>query len=205
MNPPKIDRAVSALTTFLRESPGIQAAILYGSAARGTARADSDLDLLVLMVDGDPEALKDGIRDLEREHDVDIAPYVLRPDELHGLDRQFLDSILRDGIPLVGSLPAVTLQELRLRPFRVVSLYVGHLRPSDKVRLARILDGYETVRRRGRKRYVPRALGFLKHTGGWRIGRAAIIVPEGAVPALEEILERIGAKRSMVPAWVQEP
>ena len=205
MNPPKIERAIRALKDRLAHEPAVRSAVLYGSAARKVAREDSDIDVLVLVSGGRVDRLRDGIHDIESAFDVRISPLVLRADEVGRLDRQFLDSVLRDGVPLAGTMPAVSLQQLQLRPIRVVSFDVSHLPPPEKMRLYRALDGYATVKRRGRKRYERRVDGFLREVGGWRVGRGAIVVPESALPRLEEILTRARAKRWTIAAWVQAP
>ena len=205
MNPPKIDRAIDALRKRLAREPQVQSAVLYGSCARGTAREESDVDVLLLVSGGRIDRLREAIHDIESAFDVNISPLVLRADEVDRLDRQFLDSVLREGVPIAGAPPAVSVQELQLRPIRVVSFDVSHLPPPDKMRLYRALDGYATVKRRGRKRYDRRVAGFLKEVGGWRVGRGAVVVPEAAVPRLEEILSRVKAKRWTIAAWAQLP
>lgn len=45
------EAAVTAIRQVLASHPEVEAAILYGSRARGTARPDSDLDLLVTVPD----------------------------------------------------------------------------------------------------------------------------------------------------------
>lgn len=205
MNPQKTDRAIEALRERLARDPSVQSAVLYGSCARGTAREDSDIDVLVLVSGGRVERLREAIHDIESAFDVNVSPLVLRMDEIGRLDRQFLDSVLRDGVPLVGEMPGVSLRDLQLRPIRVVSFDVSDLPPPEKMRLYRALDGYATIKRRGRKRYERRVDGFLKEVGGWRVGRGAVVVPESAVPRLEEILSRAKAKRWTIAAWAQVP
>ena len=205
MNPPKVGRAINALKGLFAREPLVRSAVLYGSCARGTARDGSDVDVLVLVSDGPVGSLRDAIHDVESAYDVNVSPVVVPADDIHRLDRQFLDSVLREGVPLKGPLPTVSLQELQLRPIRVVSFDVSHLPPSDKMRLYRLLDGYSTVKRRGRKRYERKVAGFLREVGGWRIGRGAVVVPEAALPRLEEILSQVKAKRWTTAAWAQAP
>ena len=205
MNPPKIERAVAALRELLIRDGRVRSAILYGSSARGTAREDSDIDVLILVSDGAVDRLRDSIHDIESAFDVTVSPIVLRSDDVDRLDRQFLDSVLREGIPLAGRPPRVSLQDLQLRPIRVVSFDLSHLPPSEKMRLYRLLDGYHTVKRRGRKRYERTVTGFLKEVGGRRVGRGPVVVPEAALPRLEEILSRMKAKRWTIAAWAQVP
>lgn len=205
MNPPNIDRAIEALRDLLSRATEVRSAILYGSCARGTATEDSDIDLLLLVSERRARPLREAIHDLESAFDVNVSPLVLRADEIDRLDRQFLDSVLREGVPLVGPPPAVSLQDLQLRPIRVVSFDVSHLAPTDKMRLYRLLDGYATVKRRGRKRYERTVDGFLKEVGGRRVGRGAVVVPEAALPKLEEILSQVKARRWTIAAWAQGP
>src|SRR5436190_866201 len=49
VNPPKIDRAIDALRKRLAREPQVQSAVIYGSCARGTAREESDVDVLLLV------------------------------------------------------------------------------------------------------------------------------------------------------------
>jgi len=205
MNPENIDRAVDALRHLLQGEQDVQSAVLYGSVARGTARSDSDIDILILVPGGPTARLREAIHDIESTFDVNISPILLPPDHVDRLDRQFLDSVLREGIPLAGRPLRVTLDDLRLRPIRVVSFDLSHLDPSEKMRLSRQLDGYATVRRRGRKRYERKVDGFLKDVGGWRVGRGAVVVPETALSKLEEILSNAKAKRWTIAAWAQAP
>ncbi len=205
MNPPNIDRAVEALRGLLIRERRVRSAILYGSCARGTAREDSDIDVLILISDGAVGHLRDSIHDIESAFDVTVSPIVLRPDEIDRLDRQFLDSVLREGLPLAGRPIRASLQDLQLRPIRVVSFDLSHLPPPEKMRLYRLLDGYTTVKRRGEKRYERTVDGFLKEVGGWRVGRGAVVVPESALPRLEEILSKMKARRWTIAAWAQVP
>lgn len=205
MNPPKIDRAIEAIKRVLSGEPQVQSAVLYGSCARGTAREDSDIDVLILVSDDAVDRLREALHGIESTFDVNVSPLLLRTDEIDRLDRQFLDSVLREGVPLAGPPPSVSLQDLQLHPIRIVSFDVSHLDPPEKMRLYRLLDGYATVRRRGRKRYERKVEGLLKEVGGWRIGRGAVVVPEAALPRLEEILSKVKAKRWTIAAWAQAP
>ena len=205
MNPENIDRAVDALRHLLQGERDVQSAVLYGSVARGTAGSDSDIDILILVPSGPIVRLREAIHDIESTFDVNISPILLRPGDVDRLDRQFLDSVLREGMPLAGRPLRVTLDDLRLRPIRVVSFDLSHLDPPEKMRLSRQLDGYATVRRRGRKRYERKVDGFLKDVGGWRVGRGAVVVPEAALSKLEEILSNAKAKRWTIAAWAQAP
>jgi predicted nucleotidyltransferase len=80
--------------------------ILFGSAARGDAGPDSDLDFLIIKKDP-PHFGEDRIRELSRliERKVPVDFVVYRPDEFEQRLRMgdpFLKSILKEGKVLHG-------------------------------------------------------------------------------------------------------
>lgn len=99
---------IDMLTRVAREAaPDAEAVILFGSVARGEARADSDIDLVVIA----PEAW-DGRADIQQEvlerlgNDCDVLH--LTREDFAGApkDREpVVAQILRDGIALVGTMP----------------------------------------------------------------------------------------------------
>ena len=205
MNPINHTEAIEAIVQGLGRVRGVRSVVLFGSAARGTATEDSDVDLFLDC----EESARDRVRQIAYGiSDRTGGPFNLvfyRPQERNRFDTQFLDSILRDGRPLLGKLPTFSPRDLDLEPLRLVSYRTEALRPRERARLLRILDGYRTEKRVGRKRYVVEKPGLLEKLGGWRVGRGAVVVPEPAVEAFDELLRRFRVTRSMVPIWCQRP
>jgi predicted nucleotidyltransferase len=205
MNPPRFEEAIQAASRELAAVPGVRSAVLFGSAARGSATEESDIDIFIeCNPDAEDPAWK-VLLALDRRFDVEFSVIYYRPKERDAFDKQFLESIVRQGRVLFGGLPRVTPVELDLEPLRLVSYQTDRLSPRKRARFLREIDGYRTQKRVGKKTYVVRKPGFLSDVGGWRVGRGAVIVPEEKIEAFDEILRRYGAKRHIIPIWSQRP
>ena len=205
MNPKRFDQAVEVAQKLLAKTPAVRSAILFGSAARGSATEESDIDL---FIECDPETERKAARDLYdlgSEFDVRFAPLFFRRKEWRRFDLQFLESIFRQGKLLKGEMMPLTPLDLDLQPLRLVSYQTSKLNPRKRAKLLRAIDGYRTVKRVNGKRYVVEKKGFLEEAGGWRVGRGAVIVPEEKIETFDEILRRYGAMRHIIPIWCQRP
>ena len=205
MNPPRFADAIRAAARDLSRLPGVRSAILFGSAARGTAGEESDIDLFVDCDRDAEDAAWKALLDLDRRFGVAFSVMFYRPEEREGFDKQFLESIVRQGKVLFGSLPVLTPSQLDLQPLRLVSYQTGRLASRKRAQFLREVDGYETRKRVRRKTYVARRPGFLKEAGGWRVGRGAVVVPEESIEAFDEILRKYGVTRAIIPIWSQRP
>lgn len=94
------DATIAALEARLEREPGVIAAWLFGSVARGTSRPDSDVDVAVLT----GEAATGTVDDLRLDLTADLASAVGREVDLVILDRAPADlvhRVLRDGVSLL--------------------------------------------------------------------------------------------------------
>ena len=77
---------------------------LFGSKARGDARKDSDIDVLIIVASGDwhiRDAIYDIVTDILLEDEMCVSPKVINKkdyDNLYRLETPFIKNIIRDGI-----------------------------------------------------------------------------------------------------------
>lgn len=97
---------LKAIADRLRDRYGAERVLVYGSVARGTSTAHSDIDLLVVAPTTERFYERMGsalaaVRDIS--HGIPLAPIVLTPEELSArLARgdQFIQEIVETGVDL---------------------------------------------------------------------------------------------------------
>ena len=205
MNPPKFGACVEDVRRWAAGRDRVETVIAYGSVARGTAGDESDLDLLIVAPRRRHEALARELFLLAARHDVTVSPYLVDRTEIPSLDRQFVESVARDGVALKGHGLDPTIRTLDLRPHYLVTLRLDHLPQRKKVQLSRELYGYRTARRYKRRRYESHRQGLVDRVGARKLGRGTVLVPAAAWPDVEAMIRRYDAKRWAFTVWVQAP
>ncbi len=105
--PLRVHAALRELRESLRETYGdrLQRLVVFGSHARGDARADSDVDVLIVL-GGDVDPLNEARRtsdiviDVAVHHGVSLSLVHLSEDEFAHQDRPLLRNIDREGVAL---------------------------------------------------------------------------------------------------------
>ena len=98
---------LSQIKRLLNQSAPFATVILFGSEARGEARIDSDIDLLIVI----PDNLKSGynkirsqitdlLYDIELRHGILISPLILTQSMWTAHTTPFTLNVLKDGITL---------------------------------------------------------------------------------------------------------
>ena len=88
----------------------VESIILFGSVARGEAREDSDVDILVVLKEGNIADMRDiyGMAfDVLVEHSLDISLKVYSLSEVLKrveIGAPFIEEVLKDGVSLYGEI-----------------------------------------------------------------------------------------------------
>jgi len=199
------------LARELAEVPGCVAVILYGSAARGELRKDSDIDVLALFdverrPEHGPESEEVSRRSVmvQARHDVPWAvSCVLNRAGLEGLDPDYLAWIAAEGIVLwarTDYLIRLASGNERLEPYLLIAYDQTPLSDADRVRLHRALFGYQTSKRVGEKTYKSEHEGVVQFPGQ-RVGPGVLLVPAHQERAIAAVLDRQGVTYGRTPLW----
>jgi predicted nucleotidyltransferase len=177
--------------------------IVFGSVARDEATQESDLDLCIICAPNAKRAISSRILDLEKKFNIDIQT-IFTDETFSGLDHTFIETILREGRVLVGKLPKVTLDELKLEPYRLIRYDIKKLAQSEKMRIRRILYGTKTKKTYHNRIYESKTKGLIEAKKGLRTGIASILVPENDARLVEILLKENGAIVRVINLWLSQ-
>lgn len=182
----------------------VETIIVFGSVAKGEANARSDVDVCIVQSLKGTEELLDIILDIEKKYNRNIN-VVFTDKMLTGLDRQFIETILREGLVVYGAIPQVSIQRLELEPYEIIRYDLRALSQSDKMKIRRLLFGTKTKKVYKGKTYESRKRGLVKDLGGIRIGIASILIPERASWEVEKLLKKYEIQIRKITIWLSKP
>lgn len=182
--------------------------ILFGSVARGEADRRSDLDILVIfdtrknvrILKERGEISKMSL-DLEKKFDKNIQ-LVFSNKNFDGLDRQFVENVLKEGVILFGKNPQVDTESLKLESYSLIHYSLKELKDSDKMRIKRIFYGHKTTKEYKGKVYKSEIKGLIEELGGKRTGIASFLIPSKKTEDITGILKKFGIKFEKIDVWI---
>ncbi len=201
----KIDNLLTEIKRISKNYSEIESVIVFGSVARDQAGNESDLDICIVLKN---ENIKDNISnkilDLEEKYDKNIN-LVFTDSSFKSLDRQFIETILREGITIYGKKPDASIQQLELEPYEIIKFDLSNLDQSKKMKIKKLLYGIKTKKRYKGKIYTNKQEGLVEKLGGLRIGIASILIPEKNSWELENILRENGVSLRKITIWLSNP
>ena len=201
----KTDNLLTEIKRISKNYSEIESVIVFGSVARDQAGNESDLDICIVLKN---ENIKDNISnkilDLEEKYDKNIN-LVFTDSSFKSLDRQFIETILREGITIYGKKPDASIQQLELEPYEIIKFDLSNLDQSKKMKIKKLLYGIKTKKRYKGKIYTNKQEGLVEKLGGLRIGIASILIPEKNSWELENILRENGVSLRKITIWLSNP
>jgi predicted nucleotidyltransferase len=195
---------VEEITNLSKNNHTIQTIILFGSVARGQAREESDVDICIILKNEQKQnTLQNQILQLEKKYDKNINIIFTNP-QFTGLDRHFIETILREGIILYGTLPAIPIQRLELEPYEIIKYDLSSLSHPEKMKIKRLLYGITTKKTYNGKTYENKQKGKVEEFGGIRIGIASILIPEKMSWQIEDLLKKYKISIRKITTWLSK-
>ena len=183
----------------------IESAIIFGSVARDQAGKESDLDVFIILKNESTKRnISNKILDLEEKYDKNIN-LVFTDSSFKDLDRQFIETILREGITIYGKTPDASIQQLELEPYEIIKFDLSNLDQSKKMKIKRLLYGIKTKKKYKGKIYTNKQAGLVEKLGGLRIGIASILMPEKKSWELENVLRENDVSLRKITIWLSNP
>ena len=201
----KINELIEEIIKISKNYSGIETVIVFGSVARKQAGKESDLDVCIVLKDENiKNDISSKILDLEEKYDENINLVFTDP-SFKDLDRQFIETILREGITIYGKTPDASIQQLELEPYEIIKFDLSNLDQSKKMKIKRLLYGIKTKKKYKGKIYTNKQKGLVEKLGGLRIGIASILIPEKKSWELENILRENGVSLRKITIWLSNP
>lgn len=205
MNNKTYKSLIEEIKFFSNGYPEIESVILFGSVARDQAGKESDRDIcFVLRNENTKSNISNRILDLEKKYDKNINLVFTDP-LFKELDRQFIETILREGITIHGKTPDASIRQLELEPYEIIKFDLSNLDQSKKMKIKRLLYGIKTKKKYKEKIYTNKQEGLVEKLGGLRIGIASILIPEKKSWELENILRENGVSLRKISIWLSNP
>jgi len=187
-----IEKAVDAL----RDIENVGAIILFGSYAKGTETATSDIDFLVVL---DVEKPKDVLPIVVKKLSAVDAEGRISPrlTNLKDYDKGFFLEVFRHGKVLFGK--AVLSGEKMLAPYRIIYYDISKLPASKKVLVSKRIHGSESSVRG--KKYIYK--GIKELYGFDVLGRSTVLVPEKSFESFKVFLDENDVKYKEKKIWLE--
>jgi len=176
---------------FVEKAKNIQnlkCIILFGSIVRNEADKRSDIDLLLLFDEENPKSHIPEIMNIvtNLKPHREIKPTITN---LVDYDEEFLQKVLREGEVLWGKM-IITPEKLLLKPYRLISYDISALKSSKKVKISRIIHGYQSKKTIDGKIKQYKYLGLKDKYNVYLISKNTVLISEKYIKNFLNDLEK---------------
>lgn len=190
---------------------GVASIFLFGSVAKQTADNRSDIDMLVVLDTYSKEFTRLEVTNiiselalhLEKEYDRSVQ-VIFTNKVFDDLDENFIRHVLQEGIILYAKPPEIKVKNFDLKPFGLLLCNYSNLKPREKVRVKRLLNGHKTRKTVKGRDYYSNQKGLIEELGGFQMGSGNMCVPQKNVINLEDFLELHHVKYKLVSIWLTD-
>ncbi len=187
-------RDINKLVHALQSIQGIEAAIVYGSIARGDYSPSSDIDVLLIM--DTPETVEIA-QDLLAGLDLNrvVQPIMRTREQLESTDSGLAENIFQEGIVLFARMPLFipAASILDIHPWVLYRFELGDLPQKEKARFNRQL--YSSAKQKGSE-------GLLGDVGGKKLARGCVVVPASAKKSIDALFRRFRIQTQSTDIWM---
>ena len=187
-SPEEDRRLIERFVSRIKDLPGLQAVVLFGSFARGDVDRRSDIDVLLVLDREDLASVRSEVAAAigELKPHREVSPTLTN---LKDLDASFLRNVFRDGRVLYGKL-LLSPGHLALKPRTLIVYDLAGKKGSDKVQISRMVHGYRSRKTRDGKARVYEYPGLKGREGAILVSRSAIMLRTEDAEDLATELER---------------
>lgn len=195
----KDKKLIKKFVERVQDIQNLECVILFGSMVRGDADKRSDIDILLVFNNENPKSYIPEIMRIVttlKPH-REIRPTVTN---LTDLDEGFLQTVLREGKILYGKI-VITPDKLLLKPYRLISYDISKLKPSKKVKISRIIHGYQSKKTITGKTKQYKYLGLKDRYNIHLISKNTVLVPEEYVRNFLHELDKYNVEYQEKMVW----
>jgi len=168
-------KLIEAFVEKVRTIPGIRGAVLFGSMARDDDDRRSDIDILLVVDDPQPNRFLQTavgfVTELQPHREIQVTMT-----NLMDKDDTFLRNVFREGKILFGSF-ILDAGKVGLRLFLLVSYDLTRSSPVTRVRVSRRVHGHISRKKVDGKLREYRYKGLKDEPGARLVAQGAILLP----------------------------
>ena len=200
--------AAVELAQKLKTIPTLEAAILFGSAAKGEMHKKSDIDILLLFnTDHNPEIGEEGkivhryAGEIEESYKLENPFSFVFINRGESVDSDFLWEVAKNGIVLYCRPERIVGKETYLKPALIISYRFPDIPQKDKMFIKRRLYGYKVSTVHKGKEYTSKKDGLVNHYGK-KIGKAVFLIDAEKSDEIIKLFDSKNAIYGITKVWI---